>query len=113
MAVSTIVVGLAVHRLAPAGAARDIAGDALWAAMMCWWVSAHWPAKPIAWRAGVALGISWAVEFSQLWHAPWLDQLRATRLGPLVLGSGFDSRDLASYAVGVLLAGALAKRTGL
>jgi hypothetical protein len=113
LAVVTIAIGLAVHRLAPAGDARDIAGDALWAAMMCWWISALWPAKPIAWRAGLALAISWAVEFSQLSHAPWLEQLRDTRLGPLVLGTGFDPRDLVSYTVGVLLAWAVAKRTGL
>jgi hypothetical protein len=42
-----------------------------------------------------------AVEFSQLIHLPMLDALRRTTLGYLVLGSGFDRRDLAGYAGGV------------
>jgi hypothetical protein len=33
---------------------------------------------------------------------PWLDAVRATRLGHLVLGSDFDGRDLLAYAIGVL-----------
>lgn len=80
---------------------------------MFWWVTVLWPNGSASTRAAVALAVSWAVEFSQLWHAPWLEQLRATRLGPLVLGSGFDSRDLVSYAAGVVLAWGIAKRTGL
>jgi hypothetical protein len=41
---------------------------------------------------------------SQLYHAPALDALRATRAGHLVLGSGFDARDLAAYTAGVAAA---------
>jgi hypothetical protein len=41
------------------------------------------------------------VEVSQLYHAPAIDALRATFVGALVLGSGFDLRDLAAYALGV------------
>ncbi|MFM8818855.1 MAG: DUF2809 domain-containing protein, partial [Phycisphaerales bacterium] len=37
----------------------------------------------------------------QLHHAPWIDGIRATRLGALVLGSGFLWSDIACYAVGV------------
>lgn len=113
LAIATIILGLAVHRLAAPGAARDIAGDALWAAMMFWWVTALTPATSPGRRAVVALAISWAVEFSQLSRAPWLEALRSTRLGPLVLGTGFDPRDLASYTAGVLVAWFLARRTGL
>ena len=112
MAIATIIAGLAAHRLAAPSTARDIAGDALWASMMFWWVTVLWPTGLVSMRAAAALAISWVVEFSQLMHAPWLEQLRATRLGPLVLGTGFDPRDLASYAVGVLLAWFIAKRTG-
>lgn len=113
LAVATIVVGLAVHSLAPAGDARDIAGDALWAMMMFWWVTALWPAARSGARALAALAISWAVEFSQLSHAAWLEQARATRLGPLVLGTGFDPRDLVSYAVGIAVVWWIARRAHL
>jgi hypothetical protein len=41
------------------------------------------------------------VELSQLYHAAALDAVRATTAGHLVLGSGFDLRDLVAYGVGV------------
>ena len=84
--------------------ARDIAGDALWAAMMFWFVSALAPAVRLPARGVIALGICLAVEWSQRYHTPALDALRNTTLGHLVLGSGFDPRDFASYTVGVLAA---------
>lgn len=77
-------------------------GDALWALMMYWLVSAGLPASHRLTRGGIALAICWAVEFSQRYHAPWLDAWRATTIGHLVLGSGFDPRDLGAYAVGIL-----------
>lgn len=80
---------------------RDFAGDALWAAMMFAFVSAAQPANSLAVRATVALAISWIVEFSQAYHTPLLDALRAITLGRLTLGTGFDPRDLLAYAVGV------------
>jgi hypothetical protein len=102
----TIVVGLAVHlhggALSPV--ARDVLGDALWAAMIFWWVGAAVPAVRLSRRAVVALAFCFAVELSQLYHAPGIDALRETTLGHLVLGSGFDPRDLAAYAAGVLTA---------
>lgn len=106
LALGTIAVGLAVHRGAtwlPAPL-RDATGDALWAMMICWWIGALAPALHPARRAGIALGICWAVEFSQLYHAPVLDAWRRTVLGQLVLGSDYDPRDLAAYVVGVLVA---------
>ena len=41
------------------------------------------------------------IELSQLYHAPWIDGLRHTRLGGLILGYGFLWSDLICYAVGV------------
>jgi hypothetical protein len=106
LALGTIALGLGVHlggaALAPA--ARDVLGDALWAAMVAWWVGAAAPGAPLRVRAAVALGLSFAVEASQLYHAPALDALRATRAGHLVLGSGFDPRDFAAYTAGVAAA---------
>ena len=102
-AVATMLFGLWVHRggLALGPDARDVAGDALWACMMVWIVTTIVPAPSMLARGAIALAISWAVEFSQLVHTPSLDALRATTLGGLVLGSGFDPRDLAAYAFGV------------
>ncbi len=51
--------------------------------------------------ATLALTTSFAVEFSQLYNARWIDALRAYPLGHSVLGSGFSSHNLIAYAVGV------------
>ena len=106
LAVGTIVLGLAVHSRGGALSPlmRDVLGDALWAAMAAWWIAAVAPAIRLAWRAAVALALCFAVEFSQLVHLPVLDALRRTTAGHLALGSGFDRRDFAAYAGGVLAA---------
>ena len=103
LALATIVVGLVIHFATGRidTAERDVLGDALWAAMIVWWVGALAPNARLIARGAVAYAICAGVEVSQLYHAPALDALRATRMGHLVLGSGFDSRDLLSYALGV------------
>lgn len=106
MALGTIAVGLIVHWRATALplAVRDILGDAFWAMMVAWWIGALVPHMRLAGRSGLALGLCWAVEFSQLYHTSVVDAWRGTTMGHLVLGSGFDPRDLGAYAVGVLAA---------
>ena len=102
LALSTIGLGLGVHvgggGLAPV--ARDFFGDALWAAMLVWWVSAVSPSRALWLRASVALAASFVVEVSQLIHTAALDGIRRTRLGHLVLGSGFEPRDFFAYTCG-------------
>lgn len=109
LAMGTIVVGLAVHLYGEAlpPAARDVLGDALWAMMIAWWLGAVAPRARLSRRAIATLAICFAVELSQLYHAPAIDALRETTLGHLVLGSGFDPRDLVSYTAGVLAAALL------
>ena len=105
LAAVTIALGLTVHRRGTAltPEARDVLGDVLWAVMILWGVSAVVPAASRARRAATALAICWTVECSQLYHTPSLDALRATTVGHLVLGSGFDPRDLAAYAAGIVV----------
>lgn len=101
--------GLLVHRYG-AGLGRtvhDVSGDALWGMMIAWGVGTLLPYVGVAARAMLAYGVCLVVETSQLIHVPWLDAVRATKLGHLVLGSDFDGRDLLAYAVGVLVAVAL------
>ena len=106
LAVGTIALGLLVHRgggaLPPA--LRDVAGDALWAVMMTWWISALVPHARLSRRAAAALAVCVCVELSQLVRDPGLNALRATTLGHLLLGSDFDPRDLFAYTAGVLAA---------
>jgi hypothetical protein len=65
-------------------------GDALWALM-------------VFFGFGFLFGFAWAIEFSQIYHAPWFDAIRASRPGHLVFGSTFNWPDLPAYAVGVAL----------
>jgi hypothetical protein len=106
LALGTIVLGLAVHwRGGPLGPTlRDVLGDALWAAMIAWWVGALAPGASLRIRALGALSLCFGVEVSQLYHTTALDALRGTVAGQLVLGSGFDPRDLVAYTLGVLVA---------
>ena len=75
--------------------------DALWATMVTWWAGSLAPRARPAVRGVVAYAICLGIEVSQLYHAPAVDAVRATLVGRLVLGSGFDPRDLAAYAIGV------------
>ncbi|MGI4860343.1 MAG: DUF2809 domain-containing protein [Janthinobacterium lividum] len=75
-------------------------GDALYALMMFFGWGMLLPALSSRRIALLALGTSFAVEFSQLYRAPWIDAIRAHPLGHLVLGSGFSPRDLLAYIVG-------------
>ena len=114
--VATIALGLASRRFGDAlpGVVAAYAGDALWAAMAFWLAALVAPGARTHRLAACALAFAVAVEASQLHRAPWLDAIRATRPGALVLGQGFLWSDLACYAVGVgaaaLLDGALGRR---
>ena len=106
LALCAVIVGLTVHRSGGAlpPDVRDVLGDALWAAMVAWGIAAVSPAIRLPRRAVGALALCFADEISQLVHFPALDALRRTTAGHLVLGSGFDPRDFAAYAAGVLAA---------
>lgn len=86
--------------LLPAWIAR-YAGDTLWAALVFWLLALTWRrASTLRITAG-AFTIAVAVEVSQLYHAPWVDAIRDTRFGRLILGSDFLWSDLLCYAVGI------------
>lgn len=87
------------------------AGDTLWAAMAYLSLVFLLPRLRILPAAAVALAFSFLVEFSQLYHAPWLDMLRSSRLGALLLGRGFLWSDLVCYSVGVALAAGVDRLT--
>ncbi|MFP2908485.1 DUF2809 domain-containing protein [Pyxidicoccus sp. 3LFB2] len=79
------------------------AGDTLWALLVFLLLRFVAPARPVLHVAGAALAFSFAVEFSQLYQAPWLNAVRRTLPGRLVLGAGFLWSDLVCYTAGVLL----------
>jgi hypothetical protein len=77
------------------------AGDTLWALMvfLCLCILAsHWK----TWKISiVAILISFVGEFSQFYHAPWIDSIRYTKLGGVILGFGFKLSDLVCYSIGI------------
>lgn len=79
-------------------------GDACWAVAAYLGLILIFPKASFVHAAIGAMAISFAVEISQLYHAAWIDSIRRTTFGRLLLGSGFDLIDLAAYFVGTILA---------
>jgi len=82
-------------------------GDALWALLMFLGFRCVLIRASILRVTLVSLVFCFAVEFSQLYHAPWIDSVRNTRLGALTLGSIFNAPDLIAYVAGVALGGVI------
>lgn len=76
-------------------------GDALWALMVFLGIAFIKPAMSGVRVAAAALAFCWLIEASQLYQAPWINAIRATTAGHLVLGTGFQWLDLAAYAAGI------------
>lgn len=87
----------------PAFAARHL-GDVLWAVMIYFGVRAVLPRMSWEKAAGLSLGFCYAIELSQLYQAEWIQAVRSTLPGGLVLGRGFLYADLVRYGVGIAAA---------
>lgn len=79
-------------------------GSMLWGAMVYCLAGFMRPRWQVSVVALVAACIAASVELSQLWHTPWLDGFRQTRLGVLLIGRFFAWADIAAYLVGIALA---------
>jgi len=103
---AVMIAGMSVRHLRSffAGSVNLWIGDLIWAAMIYFGCRLLLPAWSVRRAVFAALAFSCAIEFSQLYHAPWIDSIRHTRLGALVLGFGFLWTDLIAYAGGILLA---------
>lgn len=76
-------------------------GDILWGIMIFFLISFLFLEKSICKIASISLATCYIVEFSQLIQIPWLNQVRSTKLGHLVLGQGFLWSDLVAYTLGI------------
>lgn len=104
----TIAAGLASRTWPLPGLFAEHTGDALYAVAVFCLLGLLWPRRSIGFHSDTAWVISVAVEASQLLSWPWLVELRATRLGGLLLGHGFQWADVLAYTAGSLGAFALA-----
>ncbi|MDZ4514425.1 ribosomal maturation YjgA family protein [Bacillus cereus] len=76
-------------------------GDALWALMIFTGFGFLFPKTETKKLTFISLMFCYGIEASQLYHAEWIDSMRATTLGGLVLGYGFLWSDLVAYTIGV------------
>ena len=79
----------------------EYSGDTLWALMVFLGISFLLPNANLWRRIALALGFAYVIEVSQLYHAPWIDSIRNTTLGGLVLGFGFLWSDFVCYTMGI------------
>ncbi|HGA0509757.1 TPA: DUF2809 domain-containing protein [Bacillus pacificus] len=98
-----IILGLSSSKFAFALPAllNDYLGDALWALMIFIGFGFLFPKIETKKLAFISLIFCYGIEMSQLYHAEWIDNIRATTLGGLVLGYGFLWSDLVAYTIGV------------
>ncbi len=98
-----IILGLSSRKFAFALPAllNDYLGDALWALMIFIGFGFLFPKIETKKLAFISLMFCYGIEVSQLYHAEWVDSIRATTLGGLVLGYGFLWSDLVAYTIGV------------
>lgn len=82
-------------------------GDMLYGVMIFFIVSFLYIHKPIPLVAAISLAFCYLIEFSQLYQAEWINNIRKTLPGRLVLGQGFLCSDLFAYTIGILLVWAI------
>jgi len=76
-------------------------GDILWATMVYFIMRFLFIKKSLNISVIASLLFSYTIEFSQLYKAPWINNLRHTLFGRLVLGDTFLWSDLLCYTVGI------------
>jgi hypothetical protein len=98
-----IILGLSSRKLAFAlpHLLNAYLGDALWALMIFTGFGFLFPKIETKKLTFISLLFCYGIEVSQLYHAEWIDSIRATTLGGLVLGYGFLWSDLVAYTIGV------------
>lgn len=79
-------------------------GDILYAFMMYYIISFIVVNKSFTARGIIPLAICFIIEISQLYQADWINTIRLTIPGRLILGSGFLWSDFLAYSIGVTAA---------
>ncbi len=96
----TVIVGLVSRELSPAVVPLFV-GDILWGLAVFLLMRFIFIQKPLPFTVIVSIIYAYATELSQLYSAPWIDNLRQTFFGKVMLGETFYLGDLASYTIGI------------
>ncbi|OAB47055.1 hypothetical protein PBAT_08335 [Paenibacillus antarcticus] len=78
-------------------------GDALWASMVYFGCRILFLRQRLLMSVYLSMIFSFTIEFSQLYQAGWINDIRSTLLGALILGKGFLGIDLIRYTVGIVI----------
>jgi len=76
-------------------------GDILWALMVYFMARFILIDETTKLAVIASLVFSYGIEFSQLYQAPWINSVRHTVIGGLVLGQTFLWSDMLCYTVGI------------
>ncbi|MBB3150938.1 hypothetical protein FHS16_000972 [Paenibacillus endophyticus] len=79
-------------------------GDALWASMVYFGIRMLGASVSLKRSALLSFLFCFGIEFSQLYQAEWINAIRGTTIGALVLGSGYLTVDLVRYSAGIGIA---------
>jgi len=79
----------------------DNSGDMLWASMVYFGFRCLFMNKSLPWAFAGSLIFSFLIEFSQLYQVDWINIIRNTTWGALILGKGFLLVDLIRYFLGI------------
>ena len=102
----TILLGLASRNwstLLPSFVAQNV-GDILWAMMVYFGFRLLLVRKSALTAIWLSFLFSFGIELSQLYQEDWINQIRRTTLGALILGKGFLVEDLVRYTAGIIIA---------
>lgn len=81
----------------------NYAPDVWWATVIYLGLRFLGPERPMKVAVLTSLLISFSIEVSQFYHAPWIDAIRDTTLGGLILGFSFLWSDLFCYSLGIFI----------
>lgn len=79
------------------------AGDTLWATMVYLGLAFIFNKLTIKKITIISLLFSYGIEISQLYQGEWINKIRSTLIGALILGHGFLFSDLICYTIGIFL----------
>lgn len=103
LAALILTIGAGLLSLRFRGVFADLMGEALWTVAVYLAARFVQPQASPGRTAVFALAVSFAVEFQQLWRDPWIDSIRRTLPGRLLLGSAFAWEDFGAYLAGAAL----------
>ena len=81
----------------------EYTGDTMWATAVFLFFRFLFPKHKVIVSASLAMIFSILIELSQLYRAAWIDSIRNTIIGGLILGFGFLWSDFICYLCGIIL----------